>query len=104
MVLRECCPNFFLYFNIKMVLGECRPKYFNILIYFNIKMVLEECRPKYFDIQMVRGESCSIYLVERSSSSNSTIYSIVPPPPPHKKNRSILHSLMEENPAPVDMD
>ena len=60
-----------------MVLGECRPKYFNILIYFNIKMVLEECRPKYFDIQMVRGESCSIYLVERSSSSNSTIYSIV---------------------------
>ena len=59
-----------------MVLGECRPKYFNILIYFNIKMFLEECRPKYFDIQMVRGESCSIYLVERSSSSNSTIYSI----------------------------
>ena len=44
-------------------------------------MVLGECRPKYFDIQMVRGESCSIYLVERSSSSNSTIYSIVPPPP-----------------------
>ena len=40
-------------------------------------MVLGECRPKYFDIQMVRGESCSIYLVERSSSSNSTIYSIV---------------------------
>ena len=60
-----------------MVLGECRPKYFNILIYFNIKMFLEECRPKYCDIQMVRGESCSIYLVERSSSSNSTIYSIV---------------------------
>ena len=52
------------------------------MIYFNIKMVLGECRPKYFDIQMVRGESCSIYLVERSSSSNSTIYSIVPPPPP----------------------
>ena len=40
-------------------------------------MVLGEWRPKYFDIQMVRGESCSIYLVERSSSSNSTIYSIV---------------------------
>ena len=51
-------------------------------------MVLGECRPKYFDIQMVRGESCSIYLVERSSSSNSTIYSIVlPPPPPNQTTR-----------------